>query len=142
MDTQNWHDGITDWSESIDAHMSWKHTFRDAITKKQSLDAIDISRDDLCLLGHFLYRKGMRHQTGSHYGKLMEAHARFHQEAGIVAKVVNSGNYDRAMVMLGEETPYELASEALVSTILSIMQEIKDRTTVYPVKLSTPVAWH
>ena len=141
MKEHDWVDSIADWNDSIAAHTSWKNRFSNAIQHKKAIDANEIFRDDVCPLGKFLYCEGKAKNVTSSYKKLLETHARFHQEASLITNALNYGNFAAASAMIGTDTPYEKASQALVASLLSVEKEISERTTVYPIWLSVPTAW-
>ena len=109
---------------AIAAHAEWKTKFRSAIQKKEQLDAASIALDDKCPLGTWLHgeAKGQYARLAS-YGTCLARHAEFHQHAGKVATKINAGRYSEAEAMLGADTPYTTASNAVGVAIIGLRKQ-------------------
>jgi methyl-accepting chemotaxis protein len=109
---------------AIAAHAEWKLKFRNAIQKKEQLDAASISLDNKCPLGQWLHGEAKGKYSGlASYGACIAKHAEFHKCAGNVAKSINSGKYAEAEAMLNGGTPYSAASSAVGAAIISLRKE-------------------
>lgn len=104
--------------DAVAAHAQWKIKFRMAITKKETLDAAAIGKDNCCELGKWLHGAG-RITCGAkpEFTALIEKHKNFHQEAGKLASAINAKDFDGADKMLGEATTFASASHAVAMAI-------------------------
>ena len=110
--------------DAIQKHTEWKTKFRAAITKKETLDAATIAKDNCCDLGKWLYGDGK-----SRFGKLdshaecVAKHKTFHVEAGKVAAAINAKKYAEAEAMIGSGTTYSAASNATGIAIMHLKKQ-------------------
>lgn len=113
-----------DLSQAMEKHGEWKTKFRVAISKKESMDAATISKDNCCELGKWLHGES-RAKLGAlaSHAECVKKHAAFHVEAGKVAQMINAKNYDAAGRMLGLGTPYTDASSNVGVAILRLKKE-------------------
>ncbi len=103
-----------DLSNAIQQHVGWKIKLRNAIQKKEKLDAISLSCDDRCELGKWLHGPGKTtHGKHPSFGDCVSKHAAFHNEAGKVATTINQQHYDEAEKMLGGTSAFGKASSAV-----------------------------
>ena len=100
-----------DFDAAIEAHRAWKVKLRQAISKREQLDADTICRDDACVLGRWLHGPGGQ-QWGTRpvFVELVEKHAAFHRTACGVAQAINKGRYDDADRLLGSGSAFSTAS--------------------------------
>jgi methyl-accepting chemotaxis protein len=114
-----------DLNQAIEKHAEWKVKFRTAITKKETMDADTISRDNCCELGKWLHGDGRTTlgKLGS-FSDCVLKHAAFHAEAGKVARTINSGNFTQAEAMLGGGSSYARASTEVGMAISRLKKEI------------------
>lgn len=109
---------------AIAAHAEWKTKFRSAIQKKEQLDAALIALDDKCPLGQWLHGEAnAQYARLKSYGTCVARHSEFHQHAGKVALKINAGKYSEAQAMLGSDTPYTAASNAVGVAIIVLRKE-------------------
>lgn len=113
-----------DLNQAVERHTEWKTKFRLAISKKESMDAEVISKDNCCDLGKWLHgdSKPTLGKLASH-AECVKKHALFHVEAGKVARAINAKKYAEAEAMLNPNTPYWNASTAVVAAILHLKKE-------------------
>ena len=110
-----------DFEAVIAAHQQWRTTLRNASLKGKQVDARTLSRDDCCVLGKWIYGPG-----GSKWGKqpmfteLVEAHKRFHTEAGKVAETINAGQLKAAQALMESGKPFVEAGHKVTVAIRSI----------------------
>lgn len=122
---------VADGKTAIDAHIKWKTRLRDYINgdSSETLDAAVVSRDDQCVLGHWLQGVGREH-----YGQLpafkevVEKHARFHRCAGDVLEAAKAGGKARAIEML-DEGEYAQASEDITDALVKLFSIQNGATT-------------
>jgi len=108
----------------ISKHAEWKIKFRNAITKKEKLDAETIAKDNVCDLGKWLYGEAKaKFGKLASYSEVVAKHAAFHTEASKVAKAINAGKYDEASAMIESGTPYARASSDVASALLKLKRE-------------------
>lgn len=115
-----------DLNKAIEKHMEWKMTFRTAIDKQSTLDSAAISKDNVCELGKWLYGEAKLQYRGKpEYQQCVAAHAAFHVEAGKVAAVINTKQFDQAKKMIGSGTPYTTTSSAARGAIFALQSVTK-----------------
>jgi hypothetical protein len=107
--------------EAVQKHAEWKVKFRTAISKKETLDAATIGKDNCCMVGTWLYGEG-RTSWGSkpEFQKAMDKHRAFHVQAGKVAGLINSAQYAQAEAALGVGTPYAGASTEVGVALIAL----------------------
>jgi Chemoreceptor zinc-binding domain len=113
-----------DLDQAIQRHSEWRTKFRSAISKKESMDESTISKDDCCELGKWLHNdaKVKLSRLGS-YQECITKHARFHQEAGKVAKLINAKKYTEAEAAIGAGSSYSIASTEVGAAIIKLKKE-------------------
>lgn len=113
-----------DLNNAVAKHAEWKTKFRVAITKKETMDAHTIAKDNCCDLGKWLHEDGMRQfgKLHSHHDCVVK-HAQFHTEAGKVAAAINAKKFEEAEQMLNAGTPYASASTAVGIAIMKLDKE-------------------
>ncbi len=95
--------GGINFMSAIEAHVRWKIRLEAYIagTSEEQLDPEVVCRDDQCPLGKWIYSDG-----GQQYGDNPEfeamrlTHAKFHQCAGDVIRLVDEGNKEEASRLL------------------------------------------
>lgn len=113
-----------DLDNAIAKHSEWKTKFRVAITKKESLDAATISKDNCCDLGKWLYGDGKSNFSAlTSFKDAVTKHAAFHSEAGKVATAINNQKYAEAEAMIGSGTSYSAASTAVGVALNKLKKE-------------------
>jgi len=103
----------------ISAHRQWKVTLREAIESGDKVDAATLSRDDCCALGRWIYADGQRLRERRSFVDLVGKHAHFHQVAGQVGVLVNSGKIDEAIDALAPNTVFSNATSEVVTVLSS-----------------------
>ena len=106
---------------AFQTHALWKIKLRAAISKREQMDLITLSRDDCCELGIWLHGEGKIH-FGQHAAHLdcIHKHLDFHSEVTKVGKAVNAQQFSAADAMLNAGTPYAKASSALSVSIMQL----------------------
>lgn len=113
-----------DFDQAFNAHMEWKIKLRAAIVAKSQLDAEAISRDDRCPLGQWLHGEAkQKYSQLVSYKDCMSAHAKFHAEAGRVARLINDRRYEDAEAAVRTGTPYASASTTAGAAITKLQRE-------------------
>lgn len=117
-------EGHLTFDKVLSVHVEWSSTFISAMATGVSLNASEISRDDLCHVGVWLHGDGKaNHHARPSFEKLVSDHARFHREAGRVAAAINEGRHDEARQMLHTSEPYAESSEAFLLAFLAFRKD-------------------
>jgi Chemoreceptor zinc-binding domain len=113
------------FDEAAKKHAEWKTKFRAAIAKKEQLDAATICVDSKCDLGKWLHSQNKSAlAANTNFQACLNHHAKFHKEAGNVAKLINAGKYTDAEAALGGATAYGAASNAVIMALQSLKKEV------------------
>ena len=113
-----------DFKAAIAAHGKWKVTLRNAAIRGETLDAATISRDDCCALGKLIHGpEGQRWGHSPIFVDLVEKHKVFHQRAGNIAQIINSGQREKAERMLDGGTPFSEITHSVVGALHKLMRE-------------------
>jgi len=117
--------GAIDLDQALDKHSEWKVRLRTAITQRENMDAVTISRDDCCDFGKWLHGDA-RFQLGqkASYTECVSKHAAFHTEAGKIATLINNKKFNEAEAMLGSGSPFVSASSAVGVAIMRLKKDI------------------
>ncbi|MFN3298329.1 methyl-accepting chemotaxis protein [Caldimonas sp.] len=114
-----------DFQQAIEAHRSWKVKLRQAIAKKEKLDADTLCRDDRCPLGRWLHGPGgARWGSRPSFRSLVDEHAQFHRTLSAVAEHVNAGRMDQALKDIGSGSRFADASNRTIEAILRLQREL------------------
>lgn len=103
--------GGLDFVAAIRAHQAWKGRLLSYVQGQSSeaFDAIEVSRDDACELGHWLHGPGCQTlEDPSLLPELTAAHAQFHQLAGRIVQAMQAGDTGGAHQLM--VTEYHRAS--------------------------------
>lgn len=115
-----------DLDHAIQKHSEWKIKFRSAISKQETIDTANISKDGCCDFGKWLHGEAKANFGRlASYSECVTKHAAFHIEAGKVAATINHKKYAEAEKMLGTNTPYLTASTAVAGAILKLKKEAR-----------------
>jgi len=107
------------------SHFRWKISLCEAIESRFQLDADTLSRDNCCDLGQWLHGAAKnRYGSLRSFRECVAAHARFHEEAGRTARLINDKRYAEAtQEIAGVE--YAAASERTITTIRILKGEVQ-----------------
>lgn len=113
-----------DLDHAIQKHAEWRIKFRSAISKQETMDTANVSKDGCCDFGKWLHGEA-RSKFGKldSYSECVSKHAAFHVEAGKVAAAINQKKYVEAEKMIGMNTPYAAASTSVAGAILKLKKE-------------------
>ncbi len=115
-----------DLDSAIKAHADWRSKLRSAAMHGEQVDADSICRDDQCPLGKWLHGSGQGKFGGKpSFVELVGAHREFHDEAGKVARSINSGAGAAAEKMLESDTAFARASQKVTRLIVQFKNEIQ-----------------
>ncbi len=112
--------------KAVGDHGTWKKRLRSAIqTGKIDVQISTIKADDECSFGKWLYGSTIteKEKNSSHYIKVCDLHAAFHDKASKVAQLATSGHKDAAMKMLEVNGEFTTASAALTTSMMAWLKE-------------------
>jgi len=109
------------FDEALKAHVDWKRKLLSYLHNPDgSLKAADISLDNRCALGQWIYGDGAKLSNLSAYSTLKSSHERFHREAASVVRKADNGVKVTEIGALGPESPYGKASLDVLTAIRAI----------------------
>ncbi|MBE0619087.1 MAG: cache domain-containing protein [Burkholderiales bacterium] len=115
-------DADFDFEKATNAHVNWKHRLYAYINGAgESLEAAKVSSDKQCALGEWMYGAGKQFAQRAEYESLRSAHAGFHQCAGQVVNLTQTGRKDAARLLLG--TQFEVESKKTIER-LAVMRQV------------------
>jgi methyl-accepting chemotaxis protein len=109
-----------DFDSAISAHIDWKMKLSKYLEKPDgSLDHRKVCLDNACVLGKWLYGDGQkfRELDQSLFDAVKMSHAEFHETAGSIVELINSGRLREATQELGPTGPYMEVSNKTVELI-------------------------
>ncbi len=114
------------FDDALKAHVSWKMKLQGYLLQPNgSINAEDLSADNKCELGKWIYGDGSKYAGEVEFRRLKTAHERFHKAAGGVVTRANSGQNVRSEVELGSASEFSLSSQAVVSAIMALKPKVK-----------------
>ncbi len=116
------------FDDAINAHAQWKVRLRRLLdgTSNETIDAETVARDNVCVLGQWLYGEGSKYSAHPAYAKLKNEHASFHKCAGQVVRFVAGGNKAAAEATLDSNGEF---SQRSIHVVLAI-RELKRQAAV------------
>jgi Chemoreceptor zinc-binding domain len=109
------------FDDAVRAHSEWKIKLTDYIKHPDhSLKASEVSVDNRCSLGQWIYGDGEKYSTLPEFSKLKNEHQRFHKAAAAVITKADSGKDQTAEIALGSKSEYSAASSSVVSAIMAM----------------------
>ncbi|MEQ1531324.1 MAG: methyl-accepting chemotaxis protein, partial [Methylococcales bacterium] len=118
-------EAIADLDVALQKHAEWKIKLRSAITQRETLDAVTISKDNCCDFGKWL--RGDGHEHLSHlpsYQQCVVKHVDFHMETGRIAALINEQKYAEADQRLAEKSVFSLASSEVGTAIMRLKKDV------------------
>lgn len=106
------------FDDAIAAHTKWKSRLRACIDGHEKLNPADVSKDNMCDLGKWIYGEGAKHSSIPAFSTLKSEHANFHKVAGEIAKKASAGDTKGALADL-ESPAYQQTSTKTVTAIMS-----------------------
>lgn len=104
--------------KAIGAHGAWKVKRRQNIDGTLSLIPAEVSVDNRCEFGKWLYSLTGVQTSGPHYKAVLALHKDFHREAGEVVLKVMKGDKAGAESSIGLNGAYASASSKLTSKMM------------------------
>lgn len=112
-------DDVDPLTAAIAAHSDWKARLVSAIdTCGADLDPRQVSRDDACEFGKWLYH-GIddRRRNSASYGPIRTLHADFHRQAAHIVELAQRGDEMAARASITIGTPFAAASAGLTAEL-------------------------
>lgn len=117
---------LMDLSEAVAAHIRWKIRLLQCIHGQAEVpNAIEVAQDDVCELGKWLMGEGMEYASLASFHDTKRSHATFHLRAAEVVTAVERGEKGQAEAMLAADTPYGIASDAVVLALTKFRAEVR-----------------
>lgn len=109
------------FQQAVTAHTGWKMKVARYLSSPDgSLQVATVRQDNRCELGKWLYGEGKSFHLLPEYQKLVADHARLHQSASDLIRRANTGEYLTKETVMGERSPYGLASKDLLNSLQSL----------------------
>ncbi|HUO26906.1 MAG TPA: CZB domain-containing protein [Candidatus Aquilonibacter sp.] len=109
------------FDEAITAHADWKRKLSRYIQHPDhSLKAAEVSTDNKCALGQWIYGEGAKHAALPEYSKLKSEHQRFHKAAAAVITKADSGVNESEEIALGGKSDFSTTSASVVTAIMAM----------------------
>lgn len=115
-----------DFDEAIRAHSDWKLKLQRYI--KGMGDPVDVdklSKDNVCILGCWLYGDGQKHKNHTEFQDLITAHREFHLAAADIVKRKDKGENVKEEIVLGAKSAFSQTSERVVSLLMNLKRIAK-----------------
>jgi methyl-accepting chemotaxis protein len=113
-----------DFDEVLQSHRSWRLSFRTALAKQEAMSSSLAGRSDACAFGRWLL--GSAKEQYGHlpsFRTLVSQHTLFHQEAGMIADLINSGKLEAAAREFEPASPFSAASLEIGSTMSMLKRD-------------------
>jgi hypothetical protein len=111
------------FDEAIRAHTDWRIKLLGSTRNPSSadLDAVAISKDNVCELGKWIYGEGKTYVARPEFKEPITAHAEFHKAAGNVVTLVKANQRQQAEQMLNDRhSPYGQASSKVMTLLMKM----------------------
>lgn len=110
-----------DFEQARQAHFAWKRRLADYIKRPDgSIKAADISCDDQCTLGTWIYGEGSKFSKISEFSELKQVHANFHKVAAEIVRKADSGISVSEEVALGAQSEYNRISTQVSVALMKV----------------------
>ena len=115
------------FDEAITAHRQWKVRLRAVIdaTSKEVLDPGNIAVDNKCVLGQWIHGDARQYLQLAQYTSLVQEHANFHKCAAEVLQLAQTGQKDRAKMLLDVDGPFTEASIRTINAIRHLRRKVE-----------------
>ena len=117
--------------KAVGDHGTWKKMLRNAVnTGKIDVEIPVIKADNECSFGKWLNGSTLseKQKKSSHYQKVRELHAAFHEKAAKTAELAITDQKARAMKMLEVNGEFTTASAALTTSMMAWLKEAKNNS--------------
>jgi hypothetical protein len=110
---------------AIQAHTDWKLRLLSYCRGKttEKIDLQTLRKDNVCVLGQWLYGEGRRYGAEPGFEELREIHAAFHQSAATIAAMVDHGQAPAAAALLSSrESEFTRLSIRIVGLLMDLQR--------------------
>lgn len=115
-----------DFNAAISAHLDWKMKLSKYLEKPDhSLEPDKVCKDNVCILGQWIYGDGQKYISNPTHEHLRVAHAHFHKTAADIIRLINDGNFKEADKKLQPKGVYMDASERCVDLIKKLKSDVE-----------------
>ena len=116
-----------DFDEAVGTHSRWKRKLRRYLAKQDgSLRPAEVSLDNKCELGQWIYGEGALYSSFPECTKLKYEHARFHMAAGELVGRANSGDPIAAEAEPCSSTDFSTSSSGVVIAIMAMKKRVSE----------------
>jgi methyl-accepting chemotaxis protein len=116
-----------DFDEAVGTHSRWKREVRRYLGRQDgSLRPAEVSLDNKCELGQWIYGEGAQYSSFPEYTKLKYEHARFHLAAGELVRKANSGDLIAAEAEPCSSSDFSTSSAAVVIAIMAMKNRVSE----------------
>ncbi len=116
------------FDEAIKAHTYWKVMLKWLINGQRPIDADIVALDGVCELGKWIAGDGQAYAGVPGFEVFVRQHTAFHEVAGEVARLVESGHRAQADAMMAPEGKFTLASEKTIAAIRALKLQVENGT--------------
>ena len=113
------------FDEAIKAHTYWKVMLKSLINGQRPLDASTVSLDSVCELGRWIAGVGRAYAELAGFDAFVRQHQAFHETAGAVARLVESGHRAQADAMMAPQGEFTVASEKTIAAIQELKLQVE-----------------
>jgi hypothetical protein len=115
------------FDEEAAAHAAWKRKLNAYLVKRDgSLKSHEVSADDHCPLGQWIYGPGAKYSHLPEYSVLKSEHARFHKAGGEIVDCANAGQSADEQIVIGSHSEFTQASSAVMLAIMAIKKRVSE----------------
>jgi hypothetical protein len=117
---------LMDLTEAIAAHIRWKVRLLQCIRGQAELPHVaEVAQAGACALGKWLGSAGPEYTSLASFHETKSTHATFHLRAAEVVSAVVRGEKSQAETMLGADSPYSAASDAVILALTKLRGEVR-----------------
>lgn len=113
------------FDDAIKAHTYWKVMLKWLINGQRPLDADTVAMDSVCELGKWIAEEGQAYAGLAGFDAFVRQHTAFHEAAGAVARLVESGHRAQADAMMAPAGEFALASEKTIAAIRELKLQVE-----------------
>lgn len=114
-----------DFDEAVCTHSKWKRKLRHCLANHDcSLSPTDVSLDDKCVLGQWIYSEGATYSSLPEYTKLKYEHTRFHMVAAELVRKANAGDSVDAEMEPCANSEFSTSSAAIVMALMAMKKRL------------------
>lgn len=113
--------------KAIEAHMKWRARLEAVIagTSGEKLEVATVAKNDVCVLGQWLYGPGAAHSTFTGFAELEQLHTAFHKSAAEILLLAQTGRQREATRLLAGD--YRATSVKIGGLLAQLHKHAKQR---------------